>query len=166
MFRIRSKKGVERHMRNRDRQLGSTQAYRRAVARIIANVRLGRGLTDLQISGELNCSASTVSNARHEKTSLDPAILIRIESRFGPGAIDPYLALGNIRALQLDEGRDHSEPVLALVTALHLIIEAKSANSESGAKITDAELRKILPELRKGRAALDALISRSTIRQA
>mgnify|MGYP001760710823 FL=1 len=53
------------------------------------------------------------------------------------------------------------DPILALVEALHRLVEAQAVDSEGGKRITRHELSKILPELRQGRAALDALISRA-----
>ncbi len=141
----------------------TTERYRHAVARIIAAVRKRETLSDRQLAQRLDCSAGTVRNARMEATSLDPAVLIRIEQAFGPGAIDPLLALANVRCLPLEQaGIDDGAPTLAIVEALHGIVEMQASSSEEGRRITDHELRQILPELRAGRAALDTLIARAS----
>lgn len=140
----------------------TTGRYRHAVARIIAAIRRREGLSDRQLAQRLDCSAGTIRNARMEATSLDPALLIRIEQAFGPGAIDPLLALANVRCLPLGQGgEDDGTPALAIVEALRGVVEMQAASSEAGRRITDHELRQILPELRAGRAALDTLIARA-----
>jgi transcriptional regulator with XRE-family HTH domain len=141
----------------------TTDSYRHAVGRIIAAIRKAEGLSDRQMAQRLDCSAGTIRNARIEATSLDPAVLIRIEQQFGPGAIDPLLALAGVRCLATGHGGGKGSagnPTLAIVEALHGIVEMQAAHSEGGRRITNHELRQILPELRAGRAALDALIAR------
>ncbi|WP_230292977.1 helix-turn-helix transcriptional regulator [Croceicoccus sp. Ery5] len=143
--------------------LVTTERYRHAVGRIIAAIRKAEGLSDRQMAQRLDCSAGTIRNARIEATSLDPAVLIRIEQQFGPGAIDPLLALAGVRCLATGHGGGKGaagNPTLAIVEALHGIVEMQAAHSEGGRRITNHELRQILPELRAGRAALDALIAR------
>lgn len=140
----------------------TTDSYRIAVARIIASIRQAHGLSDRQLGARLDCSASTIRNARTQATSLDPAVLLRIEQLFGPGAIDPALALANVRSLPLGRGTIQPSPTLAIVEALRAIVEMQAGDSEGGRRITLGELRKILPELRAGRAALDALIARGS----
>lgn len=139
----------------------STDAYRDAIREVIANIRRSATWSDRALAARIGCSASTIRNARNMTTSLDPALLVRIEQEFGPGAIDPFLALANARAIPLPQARQVGEPVLAIVTALHRIIEVEANESDGGRKITRAELRNILDELRKGRAALDGLIARA-----
>lgn len=140
----------------------TTEGYRSAVGRIIAAIRKAEGLSDRQLAARLECSASTIGNARTGATSLDPAVLMRIEQAFGPGAIDPLMALAQVRCLPLGNARlaNGESPTLAIVEALRGIVEMQAARSEGGRRITGHELRQILPELRAGRAALDALIAR------
>jgi transcriptional regulator with XRE-family HTH domain len=139
----------------------STDAYRDAICEVIANIRRSASWSDRALAARIGCSASTIRNARNRTTSLDPALLVRIEQEFGPGAIDPFLALANARAIPLPQALQVGEPVLAIVTALHRIIEVEANESDGGRKITPAELRNILDELRQGRAALDGLIARA-----
>lgn len=139
----------------------STQAYREAVEEILRQIRRASGLSDARLADRLGCSASTVRNARSGHTSLDPALLLRIEQEFGPGAIDPFLALANSRAVPLPQGGQLGDPALAVVTALHCIIDVQAAASDGGERITRRELQTILGDLRRGRAALDQLITRA-----
>lgn len=137
----------------------STDAYRDAVEEIIRHIRRASGLSDSALADRIGCSASTVRNARTGQTSLDPALLLRIEQEFGPGAIDPFLALANSRAVPLPQANALGNPALAIVAALHRIIDVQSASSEGGQRITRRELQVILADLRRGRAALDQLIA-------
>lgn len=139
----------------------SSEDYRAAVAVIIRNLQKSGDLSDAQLATRLGCSTGTIRNARGRATSLDPLILARIEQEFGPGAIDPFLALGDVRAVPLASARLPMDPVLAIVEALHSIVEAQAVDSEGGSRITAPELRKIIEELRHGRTALDALIARA-----
>ena len=150
-------------MANANEKPVTTERYRTAVERIIAGLRKSQGLSDRQLAARLDCSPSTIRNARTGATSLDPAVLMRIEQAFGPGAIDPLLAMARVRCLPLGKARgaNGENPTLAIVEALHGIVEMQSAHSEGGRRITGRELRQILPELRAGRAALDALIARA-----
>lgn len=134
--------------------------YRSAVADIIRRIQKTQRMNDVQVAERLDCSAGTIRNVRNELTSLDPVILVRIESAFGPGAIDSVLSLSGVRAVPLSESRSAHDPVLAVVEALHRIIEVQAVDSDAGTRITDAEIRRIIVELRQGRAALDSLIAR------
>lgn len=144
-----------------NRKAISTDAYRDAVEEIIRQIRRASGLSDSALAARIGCSASTVRNARTSQTSLDPALLLRIEQEFGPGAIDPFLALANSRAVPLPQANALGNPALAIVAALHRIIDVQAASSEGGQRITRRELQAILADLRRGRAALDQLIARA-----
>lgn len=139
----------------------SSEDYRAAVAVIIRNLQKSGDLSDAQLATRLGCSTGTIRNARGRATSLDPLILARIEQEFGPGAIDPFLSLGKVRAVPLATARLPMDPVLAIVEALHSIVEVQAVDSEGGVRITASELRRIIEELRHGRTALDALIARA-----
>jgi transcriptional regulator with XRE-family HTH domain len=138
-----------------------TDAYRDAVREIIAAIRRSTGASDRQLAARIGCSASTIRNARHMTSSIDPTLLLRLGQEFGPGAIDPFLALANSRAVPLPQGVTEGDPLLAIVTALHRIIEAEARDSEGGRRITRTELRRVLDDLKRGRAALDGLIARA-----
>lgn len=138
-----------------------TDGYRQAVEEIIRQIRRASGLSDSALADRIGCSASTVRNARNGQTSLDPALLLRIEQEFGPGALDPFLALANSRAVPLPQANALGNPALAIVAALHRIIDVQAASSEGGQRITRRELQAILADLRRGRAALDQLIARA-----
>lgn len=135
--------------------------YRKAVSAIIRQIQKSQALNDRQLAERLGCSPGTIRNAKSEATSLDPVMLLGIERSFGPGAIDPCLALAQVRAVALPERMIGVDPILALVEALHRLVEAQAVDSEGGKRITRHELGKILNELRQGRAALDALIARA-----
>ncbi|MES2700221.1 MAG: helix-turn-helix transcriptional regulator [Pseudomonadota bacterium] len=138
-----------------------TDGYRQAVEEIIRQIRRASGLSDSALADRIGCSASTVRNARNGQTSLDPALLLRIEQEFGPGALDPFLALANSRAVPLPQANALGNPALAIVAALHRIIDVQAASSEGGQRITRRELQAILADLRRGRAALDQLIAKA-----
>ncbi|TCM17844.1 hypothetical protein EDF56_105188 [Novosphingobium sp. PhB165] len=139
----------------------TSDEYRKAVSAIIRGIQKGQGLNDRQLADQLGCSPGTIRNAKSEATSLDPILLLAIERGFGPGAIDRCLALAQVRAVALPERVIGVDPILALVEALHRLVEAQAVDSDGGKRITRAELGKILPELRQGRASLDALIARA-----
>lgn len=139
----------------------STDGYRQAVEEIIRQIRRASGLSDSALADRIGCSASTMRNARNGQTSLDPALLLRIEQEFGPGALDPFLALANSRAVPLPQANALGDPALAIVAALHRIIDVQAASSDGGQRITRRELQAILADLRRGRAALDQLIARA-----
>ncbi len=136
----------------------SSAAYRDAIAQIIRRVQKDHELNDGQLATRLACSASTIRNARTGATNLDAAILINIERQFGPGAIDPYLALANARAIPIEPPALDAPPTLAIVEALHRLIETQAPDSDSGGSTTPRELLAILKELRGARSAFDALI--------
>lgn len=144
-----------------NRKTINSDAYRAAVEEILRQIRRATGLSDARLAALIGCSASTVRNARSGHTSLDPALLLRIEQEFGPGAIDPFLALANLRAVPLPQANTIGDPALAIVTALHRIIEVQSASSDEGGHITQRELQAILADLRRGRTTLDQLIARA-----
>ena len=132
--------------------------YRDAVAAIVNRVQRAHGLSDSQLAKRVGCSAGTVKNARTGTTNLDAVTLANIERAFGPGAIDPFLALAGVRALPLAVKKEDAHPTLAIVEALHRLIETQAPGSDGGARMTSRELISILKELRDARSALDALI--------
>ncbi len=140
------------------RRTPSTPTYRAAVHAIINAVQRQYDLNDTELADRISCSASTVRNAKKEQTNLDGVTLAGIEHRFGPGAVDPFLALGGSRATPLPESLPEIDPVLDIVEALHRLIAAQHASSEHGFLITSRELLTILRELRDARRAFDTLI--------
>lgn len=132
--------------------------YRDAVATIVTRLQRAHSLSDGQLAKRVGCSAGTIKNARTRATNLDAATLANIERAFGPGAIDPFLALGGVRALPLAVEKLEHNPTLAIVEALHRLIETQTPESDGGSKITSRELLSILKELRDARSAFDALI--------
>lgn len=144
---------------NQRRPVPSTQAYRAAVKAIVSAVQRHHDLNDVELADRLGCSASTVRNAKSEHTNLDAVTLANMEHRFGPGTLDPFLALGGSRAAPLPSALPEIDPVLDIVTALHRLIAAQHASSEHGYFITSQELLAILHELRDARIAFDTLIA-------
>ncbi|MET0587890.1 MAG: XRE family transcriptional regulator [Novosphingobium sp.] len=132
--------------------------YRDAVATIVSRIQRAHSLSDAQLAKRVGCSAGTIKNARTGATNLDAVTLANIERTFGPGAIDPFLALGHVRALPLTIEKLEQHPTLAIVEALHRLIETQTPGSDGGTKITSRELLSILKELRDARSAFDALI--------
>lgn len=144
---------------NRRRQLPSTRSYRAAVKAIVSAVQRRPDLNDVELADRLGCSASTVRNAKHEHANLDAVTLASMEHRFGPGTLDPFLALGGSRAAPLADRLPDIDPVLDIVAALHRLIAAQHSSSEHGYLITSQELLAILHELRDARIAFDTLIA-------
>lgn len=138
----------------------SSGGYREAVALIVRRIQKEHGLSDSQMADRIGCSAGTVKNARNEASNIDAVTLANIERAFGPGAIDPYLALAGVRAVPLTPPVpvERLHPTLAIVEALHRIIETQMPDSEGGRRITSHELLAILTELREARGVFDALI--------
>ncbi len=144
---------------NRRRQPPSTRSYRAAVKAIVSAVQRRHDLNDVELADRLGCSASTVRNAKHEHANLDAVTLASMEHRFGPGTLDPFLALGGSRAAPLADRLPDIDPVLDIVAALHRLIAAQHSSSEHGYLITSQELLAILHELRDARIAFDTLIA-------
>lgn len=138
----------------------SSGGYREAVALIVRRIQKEHGLSDSQMADRIGCSAGTIKNARNEASNIDAVTLANIERAFGPGAIDPYLALAGVRAVPLTPPVpvERLHPTLAIVEALHRIIETQMPDSQGGARITSHELLAILTELREARGVFDALI--------
>jgi hypothetical protein len=138
----------------------TTKSYRAAVKQIVLNLQAEHGLNDPELAERLGCSSGTVKNARTEQTNLDGVTLANIEYEFGPSALDPFLDLGGSRAVPTGSICDTDANVcLALLDALHVIIETQHPNSEGGAETKPAEAAKIVGKLRAARRSLDALIA-------
>jgi hypothetical protein len=137
------------------------KSYRAAIKRIILDLQAQHGLNDEELSERVGCSAGTVANARKEQNNLDGVTLASIEYEFGPGAIDPFLALGMSRGVP---GHAHCDtdpnPALKLSEALTALIATQQPGSHLGADTSDEEAFNMLRQLRDGRAVLDALIAR------
>lgn len=138
----------------------TTKSYRAAVKQIVLNLQADQGLNDPELAERLGCSAGTVKNARTEATNLDGVTLANIEYEFGPSALDPFLDLGGSRAVPAGAMCDTDANVcLALLDALHVIIETQHADTDGGTETTPKEAAKIVGKLRSARRSLDALIA-------
>lgn len=69
------------------------KAFREAVAKVIRDVKAGRGLTNVELAEEIGCCADTVSNAENMHNDLSAVILLSIAWKFGEPAIAPVRAL-------------------------------------------------------------------------
>ncbi|WP_294391991.1 XRE family transcriptional regulator [uncultured Sphingomonas sp.] len=138
----------------------TTKSYRSAVKEIILRVQADHRLDDAELAERIGCSESTIKNARTEACDLSGKFLAAIEAEFGPGAIDPFYALGGGRSLPLDVRVcvDVNAP-LELSAALHLLLATQHPNSEGGVATTPTELRPLLPSLRDARRAIDVCIA-------
>lgn len=136
------------------------KSYRAAVKKIVLDLQSEHGLNDPELAERLGCSAPTIANARKEMTNLDGVTLANIEYEFGPSALDPFLELGGSRSVPTAAtcDTDHNA-ALALLDALHVIIESQGHSSDGGAQTTPTEAAKIVGKLRAARRSLDALIS-------
>lgn len=138
----------------------TTKSYRAAVKQIILNLQASERLNDPELAERLGCSASTIKNVRHEANNLDGVTLANIEFEFGSGALDPFLGLGGSRGVPVSvKCAETGHASLALVQALHVIIETEKPESDGGNQTTKAEARKHLATFRAARAQLDRLIT-------
>lgn len=138
----------------------TTKSYRAAVKKIVLSLQGQHGLNDPELAERLGCSAGTVKNARTEATNLDGVTLANIEYEFGPSALDPFLELGGSRSVPNGSMCDtDGNPALALLGALHVIIETQHGESDGGVETTPKEAAKIVGKLRAARRSLDALIA-------
>jgi len=137
-----------------------TKSYRAAVKQIILNLQASQGLNDAELGERLGCSAQTIRNARSEANNMDGVTLANVEYEFGPGAVDPFLRLGGSRAVPVSVRQAASvNPCLALVEALHVIIETQQEDSDGGTETTAREARKHVAKLRAARLQLDRMIA-------
>lgn len=136
------------------------KSYLDAVRDIILAVQAKHDLTDQELADRLGCSDGTIANARNRTSKLSGKTLAALEHEFGPGAIDPFLALGRSRAAPLCRpGDGAAEPNLPLVQALHAVIAAQAPDSENGKEISGAEAARDLSTYKAARCALDELIA-------
>jgi hypothetical protein len=135
------------------------KSFRDAVKSIVLRLQAEHGLNDPELAERIGCCAPTIANARKELTNLDGVTLANIEYEFGPGALDPLLALGGSRAVCATAAKADPQICLALLDALHVIIETQEPNSEGGTETTPEEVAKHIWKLRKARQALDGLIT-------
>lgn len=140
------------------RRAPTTRTYREAVQSIIATVQREYRLNDTQLADRIGCAPNTVRNAKKAHANLDAVTLASIEHRFGPGAVDPFLALAGSRATPLPDQLPRIDPIVDIVGALHRLVEAQHVESAHGFLITSQELLAILRELREARLAFDTLI--------
>ena len=140
------------------RRAPTSRTYREAVRSIIKAVQRKYQLNDTQLADRIGCAPNTVRNAKKAHANLDAVTLASIEHRFGPGAVDPYLALAGSRATPLPDQLPRTDPIVDIVGALHRLVEAQHSESEHGFLITSQELLAILRELRDARLAFDTLI--------
>jgi transcriptional regulator with XRE-family HTH domain len=137
------------------------KSYRAAIKRIVLDLQAQHGLNDEELAERVGCSSGTIANARKEQNNLDGVTLASVEFEFGPGAIDPFLALGMSRGVPQGAHCDTDpNPALKLSEALTALIATQQPGSHMGIETSDEEAAKILRSLREGRAALDALIAR------
>jgi transcriptional regulator with XRE-family HTH domain len=135
------------------------KSYRAAIKQIVLDLQAQHNLNDPELAERLGCSAPTIANARKELTNLDGVTLANIEYEFGPSALDPFLKLGGSRSVPLTTDAPDAHVCLALLDALHVIIETQQPDSEGGVDTTPNEAAKIIWKLRKARQALDGLIA-------
>lgn len=137
----------------------TTKSYRDAIREIVLNLQGAHDLSDAELAERIGCSAGTVKNARNRAGNLDGATLANIEYEFGPGAVDPFLALAGARAVPMGAHCDTDiNHALEISEALTAIIATKRPDSPGGEKTTGCEAAMILAPLREARAALEHLI--------
>lgn len=71
----------------------TTEALREAVAQIIRDVTASKGLTDMELAGQLNVHANTVAAWRNKKNDMGALMIATIGAKFGADAVAPYNAL-------------------------------------------------------------------------
>lgn len=132
--------------------------YRDAVAEILRRVQHDHSVTLLEISERIDVSLGTIGNAANKKCDLNPIYLNRLGKVFGASALDPYAALAGGRMVPI--AADPADDVLPILTITsHLIAQARSPSSPGGTIETLREQLGYLPELRRARREMDALIA-------
>lgn len=135
------------------------KSYRQAVKQIVLDIQAQHGLNDEELAERVGCSGPTIANARREANNLDGVTLASFEFEFGPGAIDPFMALGGARGVPQGSHCDtDANPALEISEALTAIIGTQHPDSHAGPDTSGQEAADIMVELRDARRALDALI--------
>jgi len=138
----------------------SENALRDALAQGLALVQ--GASTDGDAADALCISIGTVRNIRNRHNTASLKVLS--DGLYGAGAdfIQAFLALHGLKAvLMADPGQTcDASKVCTIAQALAMIAAQTAPDSAGGTMITDAELRKIGPQVRAGQEAMNELAHR------
>lgn len=138
--------------------------YRDAVAEILRNIQNDHRATLQEIAEKVDVSLGTISNAANKKADLNAIYLNRLGLAYGAHHLDPYakMAGGRIVALETEMEGDVL-PVLSLAT--YRVAQARTPGSPGGVVETLHEQLGYLPDLRRLRREVEALICRIEARR-
>ena len=139
--------------------LPTQSSLRAAVGNIIRDCQRDAGDTDQDTADKLGVSKGTVVNARNGTTDLNALTIARIGVVYGASYLDPYNGLYGATAKPVETATD--DPLCHLARAVTRICDMRCPDGPGGATETPKELLDALPDMRKARAALDGLISRT-----
>ena len=122
---------------------------RAAISTIIRSIQLAENLSDADLGDEIECSASTVRNARNGDADLNSLTIARIAARFGEASIQPYADL--FAAQLMPRQYRESDPVPTLSAALAKLAVANTPQARAAA----------LPSARIARDVLNHFIAKA-----
>lgn len=138
--------------------------YRSAVAEILRNIQSDHRVTLQEIAETIDVSLGTVSNAANKKAELNAIYLKRLGHAYGVHHLDPYARLAGGRCLPVAaDGEADVLPVLNM--AAYRVSSARTASSPGGTVETLKEQLDYLPDLRRLRRDVEALICRIEARE-
>lgn len=149
------------HRNNNVLRVNATEerdSYRAAVSEILLNVQRDHGITLRQIADQTDISLGTISNAANRNADLSATYLRRLGDRYGAHYLDPFARLAGGRMVPRETDSD-GDILPVLMAAGHKIATARCPSSPAGSVETLAEQLGYLPELRRLRRDLDALIA-------
>lgn len=133
--------------------------YRKAVAEVLRNIQADHDVTLQEIADTIDVSLGTVSNAANKKGVLNPIYLNRLGKAYGVHHLDPYARLAGGRMVAVEQTSDGDVlPVLSL--ASYRVAQARAPSSPGGVSETLREQLDYLPDLRRLRREVEALICR------
>jgi hypothetical protein len=139
-------------------------AYRDAVAQILRNIQSDHEVTLQDVSETIAVSLGTISNAANKKADLNPLYLKRLGAAYGCHHLDPYARLAGGRMVAVEQNSDGDVlPVLSL--AAYRVASARAPSSPGGVSETLREQLDYLPDLRRLRREVEALICRIETRK-
>ena len=136
------------HKRLRADPLAGSDNYRRAVGRILEDIRRDHDCDLTDIAEAIDASVGTISNAINGKADLSAVYLIRLGQRYGAGYLNPCLNIAHAQAAPLDDSL--TSDILPLVMAVgHKIALARDPMGPGGATEVPQERSGYLPDLKR-----------------
>jgi transcriptional regulator with XRE-family HTH domain len=138
--------------------------YRKAVAEILITIQSDHRVTLQEVAERIDVSLGTISNAANKKADLGAIYLNRLGRVYGVHHLDPYARLAGGRCLPVAaDGEADVLPVLNM--AAYRVSSARTSSSPGGVAETLKEQLDYLPDLRRLRRDVEALICRIEARE-